>query len=62
MACDNNAAAGRILDAMDVSLDACLHSAVLEHEIGIGSEGAIHQSQVLAITQRLFAGDVAAEL
>ena len=61
MACDNNAAAGRILDAMDVSLDACLHSAVLEHEISIGSEGAIHQSQVLAIAQRLFAGDVAAD-
>lgn len=61
MALDNNAAAGRILDAMDVSLDACLHSAVLEHEISIGSEGAIHQSQVLAIAQRLFAGDVAAD-
>lgn len=61
MACDNNAAAGRILDAMDVSLDACLYGAILEHEIGIGSEGAIHQSQVLAITQRLFAGDVTAD-
>ena len=61
MACDNNAAAGRVLDAKDIALDGCLYGAVLKHEVGIVAKGAVHHSQVLAITQRLFAGDVAAD-
>ena len=48
----------RILDTMDVSLDRGFHGAVLEHEIGIVTKGAIHQSQVLAITKRLWTCNV----
>ena len=61
MAFDSNVATRRILDTMDVSLDRGFHGAVLEHEIGIFTKGAIHQSQVLAITERLRTCDVTAD-
>ena len=56
---NGDAAARGILDARDVALDACPDRAVLQHQVGIGAEGAVHQREVLAVAQRLLAGDVA---
>ena len=61
MTIDHNAAAGRVLDAVDVALDCGPHGAVLQSQIGIVPEGTVHQGQVLAVAKRLRACDVAAD-
>ena len=61
MAFYGNAAAGGVLDAVDVALDGGLDGAVLQHEVGILAEGAVHEGEVLAVAKRLLARDVAAD-
>lgn len=56
-----DAAAGGVLDAVDVALDGGLDGAVLQHEVGIVAKGAVHEGEVLAVAKRLFARDVATD-